>query len=121
MSLERTPEQPRTLAGIDLLASIYILVSGKPEAQEIRDWSRDRILAIESEAVNLFAQEDRMIRAINQEVTAPALQRGLPIYTGLHKQGEPHRYRIECEVCGERGTVQLAIEPQVADWRFRKP
>jgi hypothetical protein len=26
--------------------------------------------------------------------------------------GEPHRYRIECEVCGQAGTVQLSVEPQ---------
>jgi len=49
----------------------------------------------------------------------PGSKSPIPVYTGLHEQGEPHRYRIECEVCGERGTVQLTIEPQVADGRFR--
>ena len=32
-----------------------------------------------------------------------------------HKPGEAHRYRIECEVCGERGTVRLSVEPQVVE------
>lgn len=38
----------------------------------------------------------------------------VPVYTGLHKPGESHAYRIECEVCGQRGTVNLSIEPQTA-------
>jgi hypothetical protein len=29
-----------------------------------------------------------------------------------HRAGESHRYRIECEVCGQRGMVNLSIEPQ---------
>lgn len=29
-----------------------------------------------------------------------------------HRPGEQHRYRIQCEICGQRGTIQLSIEPQ---------
>ena len=29
-----------------------------------------------------------------------------------HAPGESHRYRIECEVCGERGQIVLSVEPQ---------
>ena len=29
-----------------------------------------------------------------------------------HKPGDHHDYRIECELCGQRGEVQLSIEPQ---------
>ena len=28
-----------------------------------------------------------------------------------HTAGEPHDYRIECVVCGQRGVVRLTIEP----------
>jgi len=31
-----------------------------------------------------------------------------------HQPGEHHDYRIECEVCGQRGTFHLSIEPQMA-------
>lgn len=42
---------------------------------------------------------------------APAApERGLD----AHEPGANHRYRIECEVCGQRGTVNLSIEPQRA-------
>jgi hypothetical protein len=37
-----------------------------------------------------------------------------------HGDGEPHRYRIECEVCGQRGTVNLSIEPQTAAVHLRR-
>lgn len=29
-----------------------------------------------------------------------------------HEPGESHRYQIECSVCGQRGQVQLSVEPQ---------
>lgn len=29
-----------------------------------------------------------------------------------HKPGDPHRYLLECAVCGQRGTVRLSVEPE---------
>lgn len=33
---------------------------------------------------------------------------------GTHKPGDHHEYRIECSICGQRGQVQLSVEPQRA-------
>lgn len=38
-----------------------------------------------------------------------------------HEPGESHRYRVECEVCGQPGTVQLSVEPQRAALSEPKP
>jgi hypothetical protein len=29
-----------------------------------------------------------------------------------HQPGEPHRYRIECEVCGQTGVIRLSVDPE---------
>ena len=34
-----------------------------------------------------------------------------------HKPGEAHRYRIECEVCGQRGQIKISVEPQYPEPR----
>ncbi len=31
-----------------------------------------------------------------------------------HEQAEPHRYRLECSVCGQLGQVRVSIDPQNA-------
>jgi hypothetical protein len=31
-----------------------------------------------------------------------------------HKPGDPHQYRITCEVCGERGAIRLTVDPETA-------
>jgi hypothetical protein len=31
-----------------------------------------------------------------------------------HKPGDPHQYRTECHICGERGYLHLSLEPQFA-------
>lgn len=31
-----------------------------------------------------------------------------------HEPGDPHQYRITCEVCGERGTIRLTVDPETA-------
>lgn len=38
-----------------------------------------------------------------------------------HKPGDPHLYRIECEVCGQRGTVRLSVEPQASPEEEPRP
>jgi hypothetical protein len=42
---------------------------------------------------------------------AVSLYPALPI-PDPHKPGDNHDYRIECVVCGERGVLQLSVEPQ---------
>ena len=37
-----------------------------------------------------------------------------------HAPGDPHRYRIECEVCGQRGMVRISIDPQYPPPRNEK-
>jgi hypothetical protein len=32
----------------------------------------------------------------------------------LHDPDEGHRYRIECDICGQRGTINVSVEPQRA-------
>lgn len=31
-----------------------------------------------------------------------------------HEPGDSHQYRIACEVCGERGTIRLTVDPETA-------
>ena len=33
-------------------------------------------------------------------------------YQDGHSIGEPHRYSVVCDICGERGNVVLSIEPR---------
>ncbi len=33
---------------------------------------------------------------------------------GEHKPGDPHQYRLTCEVCGDRGTIRLTVDPETA-------
>jgi hypothetical protein len=73
---------PRTEAGRELLNRIGWFASEKGDAL------LEGILAIESEAV------------------------GRRVLPAAHESGETHRYRIECEVCGQRGTVRLSVEPE---------
>lgn len=35
----------------------------------------------------------------------------LRAYKRQHEPGDLHRYRIECEVCGQQGTIRLSIDP----------
>jgi hypothetical protein len=40
-----------------------------------------------------------------------------PAAPPAHEDGDFHNYRVECSVCGQRGTLQLAVEPQ----RYEEP
>lgn len=31
-----------------------------------------------------------------------------------HESGEAHRYRLECEDCGEQGTLRVSVDPATA-------
>jgi hypothetical protein len=31
-----------------------------------------------------------------------------------HKPGDPHQYRTECHICGQRGYLHVSLEPQFA-------
>lgn len=56
-----------------------------------------------ADSLNPGADADLIVAAVN----------GYP--SGKHELGQPHRYRIECEVCGHRGHLQLSVEPQSAN------
>jgi hypothetical protein len=34
--------------------------------------------------------------------------------TKSHEPGEPHQYDLTCRLCGQKGTVSVAVEPQYA-------
>jgi hypothetical protein len=29
-----------------------------------------------------------------------------------HKPGDPHQYKLICEVCGEHGTIRVSVDPE---------
>lgn len=64
-----------------------------------------------------ISAEFRLDREQSNE--ADALQRlarafalAAPLGSELHQPGDSHRYRVECSICGQRGVVNLSLEPQ---------
>jgi len=36
-------------------------------------------------------------------------------HVGRHKPGDPHRYRLICDVCKELGTLRISVDPGFAE------
>ena len=55
------------------------------------------------------AEPDLLIESAISDVRAI---RGFSASDRPHEPGEPHRYRIDCTICGQPGTVRVSVEPQ---------
>jgi hypothetical protein len=58
-------------------------------------------------------------REASRSIIAEAEAAGVtPDGESLHRPGDSHEYHLECAVCGQRGQVNLSIEPQVVEPPF---
>jgi hypothetical protein len=48
---------------------------------------------------------------VNDRIQEPGTNGLFGRLTEQHKPGDPHQYRLTCEVCGESGTIRLTIDP----------
>jgi hypothetical protein len=94
------------------LAAILAALDGWTLVRDL-DWAAG-VTAIGREK-ECEAEIERLQDQIARQASAsPELAAAFDAVRAAHKPGDSHRYRITCEVCGERGTIRLTVDPETA-------